>query len=187
MPESRLTAESAYRLKRGGGALYSWRMILRILTAIIRSFVGLGLLFSIIAPSAAQNRDVPYWASINTEELNMRVGPSMEYRIDWVYRSNGLPVKVIRAVGQWWLIEDSEGTRGWVSKDLLSLRRSAVVIGAGLAAMREMPSSGGKLKWNAQPGVVGELGDCDDGWCEFDVAGRVGWIEQGRIWGAGKP
>ncbi|MDZ4306542.1 SH3 domain-containing protein [Allopontixanthobacter sp.] len=166
-------------------------MILRIPTSVMaafsRFFLALGLLLCVVGPASAQDREVPYWASINTEELNMRVGPSMEYRIEWVYRREGLPVKVVRVVDRWRLIEDSEGTTGWVSSNLLSLRRCAVVIGEGLAAIREVPSSSGKLKWNAEPGVIGQLGDCEAGWCAIDIAGRTGWIEQDRIWGAGDP
>ncbi len=181
----------AYRLKRSVRALYTVGMPLRILTAITRRFfalgLGLGLFLSLALPAAAQDREVPYWASINTEELNMRVGPSMEYRIDWVYRREGLPVKIVRVVDRWRLIEDAEGTRGWVSSNLLNLQRGAVVIGEGLAPIRDMPSAGGKLRWNAEPGVVGKLGDCEANWCEIDIAGRAGWIEQGRIWGAGEP
>ena len=29
--------------------------------------------------------------------------------------------------------------------------------------------------------------DCDDGWCEFDVAGHKGWVAEKRLWGAGAP
>lgn len=156
-------------------------MIMRILTAIILLFLPLA------SPVAAQDRETPYWATIVTDELNMRVGPSMQYQIDWVYRREGLPVKVVRVVDRWRLIQDSEGTQGWVSSQFLSLQRGAVVIGDGLAPMRDAPSDNGALKWNAEPGVVGELGKCDGGWCELDVAGRIGWIEASRIWGAGEP
>jgi SH3-like domain-containing protein len=162
-------------------------MTLRILTPIFRTFLGLGIFLSLAVSAAAQDREAPYWASINTEELNMRVGPSMQYRIDWVYRREGLPLKVIRVVDRWRLVEDSDGTKGWVSSNLLSLKRSAVVIGEGLAAIRAEPSGASELKWNAQPGVLGTLGDCEAGWCEIDVAGRIGWIDQDRIWGAGEP
>jgi SH3-like domain-containing protein len=62
-----------------------------------------------------------------------------------------------------------------------------MVNGKGTAAIRESGSNGAKLLWNAEPGVVGKLGDCDDGWCEFDVGGRKGWVRQSRLWGAGEP
>lgn len=157
------------------------RMIMRILTALTLLFLTMA------SPATAQDRETPYWATIITEELNMRVGPSMQYQIDWVYRREGLPVKVVRVVDRWRLIQDSDGTQGWVSSQFLSLQRGAVVIGEGLAPMRDAPADGGALKWNAQSGVVGELGECSAGWCEFDVGGRIGWIEASRIWGAGEP
>ncbi len=117
----------------------------------------------------------------------MRVGPSEEYRIDWVYRRAGLPVKVIRVVEGWRLILDQDGAQGWVIARSLDPKRGAVVVGKSPAPIRDSASDSGKLKWNAQPGVVGRLGDCDAGWCEFNIAGRKGWIRQSQIWGAGEP
>lgn len=144
-----------------------------------------GLLLAI--PVSAQNRETPYWASIRASELNMRVGPSADYRIDWVYKRKGLPVKVVRVREGWRLIEDPEGTQGWVVARLLSPERSGIVIGEGLLAIRAAPVSSAKLKWNAEPGVVGMLGNCESGWCHFDVEGRAGWVEQDRLWGPGEP
>lgn len=152
------------------------------LTAIL-SIVMLG----ISTPVDAQQREVPYWATIKPDELNMRVGPSTEYKIDWVYRRAGLPIKVIRVAEGWRLIQDVDGAQGWVLSSFLSPRRSALVVGNGLAAIRDKPDASSKLKWNAEAGVVGYLGDCADGWCEFDVEGRAGWVQQDRLWGAGEP
>lgn len=138
-------------------------------------------------PAAAQEREVPYWATIGTSKLNMRVGPSVNYRIAWVYKREGLPVKVVRVVDGWRLIRDPDGAEGWVVARLLDADRSAVVVGEGLAALREEPSDNAKLRWNAEPGVVGKLGECENDWCSFDVEGRVGWVKAERLWGAGKP
>jgi SH3-like domain-containing protein len=41
--------------------------------------------------------------------------------------------------------------------------------------------------WSAEPGVVGRLGECADGWCRFEVTGREGWVRAERLWGAGAP
>ncbi|MEC9066997.1 SH3 domain-containing protein [Pelagerythrobacter marinus] len=139
------------------------------------------------SPAFGQEREVPYWATIDTSELNMRVGPSVNYRIEWVYRREGLPVKVVRVIDGWRLIRDPDGAQGWVVARLLSARRGAIVVGEGLAALREAPADNAQLKWNAEPGVVGKLGECEAGWCRFDVAGRAGWIRAERLWGAGEP
>ena len=139
------------------------------------------------APSAAQDREVPYWARIGTSELNMRVGPSREYRIDWVYKREGLPVKVLRLREGWRLIEDPDGATGWVVARMLSADRGALVVGEGLAAMRADASDGAALKWNLEPGVVGALGECEAGWCAFAVGDRRGFVRADRLWGSGEP
>ena len=145
------------------------------------------LIGCISAPASAQDREVPYWASLASAEVNMRVGPSERYRIDWVYHREGLPVKVIRLQQGWRLIEEPDGTQGWVFNQLLSLQRTAIVVGEGETPLRELPEAGAKLLWNVEPGVTGDLGQCSEGWCEFNIAGRAGWIAQERLWGTGEP
>ncbi len=148
------------------------------------------LAFSLVlsaAPAVGQDREVPYWASIRAESVNMRVGPSVDFPIEWVYRRQGLPVKVVRLNQGWRLVEDPDGTRGWIVARLLSPERSAVVIGEGPADMRAEADPGADLRWRLEPGVVGRLGDCEQGWCELDVEGHRGWVRADRLWGDGEP
>lgn len=135
----------------------------------------------------AQDREVPYWATIKAETLNMRAGPGRDFPIRWVYRRAGLPLKVIRVHEGWRLVRDPAGDEGWVTANLLSRDRGALVVGDGLAAIRAEPSDGAKLKWNAEVGVVVGLRDCEANWCEVDASGRRGFIRASRLWGAGKP
>jgi len=144
-------------------------------------------LFPLTSAARAQDRETPYWASLRVDEVNMRVGPSENYPIDWVYKRRNLPVKVVRLMQGWRLVRDPDGAEGWILARLLSPERSAIVVGKGLAPMRAAPDASAALRWNAEPGVVGMLGDCDNGWCEFNVEGRKGWIEAKRLWGAGEP
>lgn len=139
------------------------------------------------ASASAQDREVPYWASLRAEEVNMRVGPSPNYPVEWVYRRVGLPVKVIRLHEGWRLVQDPDGARGWIVARLLNPERGAIVVGEGLAEVRESPDPASGLKWRAEPGVVGKLGDCADGWCRIDIGGRRGFMRQDRLWGAGEP
>lgn len=150
-----------------------------------RLLLALSVLLSF--PAYAEDRDVPYWASLRVDEVNMRVGPSESYPIAWVYHRAGLPVKVVRLYQGWRRVRDPDGAEGWILARMLNPQRSAIVIGKGLAPMRAGASEASPLRWNVEPGVVGRLGDCEDGWCQFDVTGRKGWIEQTRLWGPGKP
>lgn len=145
-------------------------------------------LLSLAAPAVAQqDREVPYWAALRVDEVNMRVGPGEDYRITWVYKRKQLPVKVLRLKEGWRFVEDPEGAKGWMLARFLTPERGALVVGAGLAEMRQKGGAGERLLWRLEPGVTGKLGDCDKGWCRFEVAQHVGFVPQDRLWGAGAP
>jgi SH3-like domain-containing protein len=139
------------------------------------------------APLSAQEREVPYWASIKTEKLNLRAGPGRDYPVRWVYRRPGLPLKVIRVHEGWRLVRDPAGDEGWVTANLLSKDRGGIVVGEGLAEIRAERTASSRLKWKAEPGVVGKIDDCEQGWCRIDVEGRVGFMRADRLWGAATP
>jgi len=138
------------------------------------------------APVHAEE-DVPYWASLRADEANMRVGPSESYPIEWVYQRSGLPMKVVRRMSGWRLVEDPDGARGWIVSRFLSLERSAIVIGDEPASIREAPDDEARLLWRAEPGVTGDLGECRDGYCRFAVGDKAGWITASSLWGTGEP
>jgi SH3-like domain-containing protein len=131
----------------------------------------------------AQVIEKPYWASLKFDKTNMRVGPSREYPIEWVYKRRGLPVRVLRSRDEWDLVVDPDGAKGWISGSQLTRARSAIVIGEGPAAMLEEPQASSQLRWRAEPGVVASLLSCREGWCEIDVEGKAGWVEASRLWG----
>ena len=130
---------------------------------------------------------MPYWATIKAETLNMRAGPGRDFPIRWVFKRDGLPLKVIRVHQGWRLVRDPAGDEGWVTANLLSRERGALVVGEGLAAIRAAPSNGAKVKWNAEPGVVVALGKCEANWCEVDSDGRKGFVLANRLWGTDRP
>ena len=145
------------------------------------------ILFVAAAPAAAQDEEVPYWASIRADEVNMRVGPAESYSIAWVYRRPVLPVRVVRRSEGWRLVEDPDGARGWILARFLSRQRGGIIKHGELAEMREKGAGNAKLLWKLEPGVVGKLGNCEAGWCRFDAGGHVGYVPEPRIWGTGAP
>ena len=68
----------------------------------------------------------------------------------------------------------------------LSPKLGAMVVGEGNAPLREEASNVAAVRWRAEPGVVGDLVRCREGFCEIDVGGRSGWVPQERLWGAGE-
>ena len=132
---------------------------------------------------AADDESGPYWASLRTQPANLRGGPGREYRISWVYMRDGLPLKVLRTIGGWRLVEDIDGARGWMLAQFLARTRAATVKG-GMAEIRENADGSGRVLWRAEPGVTGKLGDCGATWCKFDVGGRRGFVAKTALWGA---
>lgn len=151
------------------------------------SLAALLILLGLAAPAFAEDSETPYWASMRASEINMRAGPGEDYRISWVYHRPDLPLKVLRIKEGWRLVQDPAGAQGWVLARFLTRRRSAIVQGKGLADMREGSAASSKLLWRVEPGVVGLLGDCADGWCAFSIGPRKGYLLQDRLWGAGEP
>jgi SH3-like domain-containing protein len=133
---------------------------------------------------AAPDKDVPYWASLKANEVYMRVGPGEDYRINWVYRRQHLPLKVLRIMQNWRLVQDPDGARGWIMVSMLVRGHDAYVGGKELAELHEAPDANSRLLWHLEPGVLGKLGDCGAGWCRFTVNGRGGYIQQDNLWGA---
>jgi SH3-like domain-containing protein len=153
----------------------------------LRPILLASLLWLFAAPAAAQNTKTPYWASIRSDEVNMRVGPGEDYRIAWVYHRPRLPVKVLRIKDGWRLVQDPDGAQGWMRSQFLTRERTGFVRGKQAAPMRENPTGQARLLWRLAPGVVGLLGTCEAGWCAFDAGGRKGYVEAARLWGAGEP
>jgi SH3-like domain-containing protein len=151
------------------------------------STLGLALLLAaafVLAPLRAQDRMLPYWAALRYDKVNMRVGPSNEYPVAWVYLRKGLPVKVVRVREGWRLVEDNQGTQGWIAASQLDPARGGLVIGSGLAEVRAGTGNTSAINWRAEPGVVTRLKACREGWCGVDIAGRKGFISAARLWGS---
>ena len=148
-----------------------------------RQIIAIALLTATVGPAAAQSEvEVPYWASISVDEARMRKGPSPDVPVIWEYRRKDLPVKVIARFETWRKIEDPDGTQGWMAARLLSRTRTAIVTGE-IRPLREAASTSAAVAYRAEPGVVGRITECSEGWCMLDVKGRKGWIQTDHIWG----
>ena len=134
--------------------------------------------------SSAQNqRQPPYWASISAGRAMMRTGPSQTYPATWLYVRPDLPIRVIGVMGDWRRVQDPDGTIGWMLVRLLSDQRSGIVRGQSPQPMYEAANQASAIRYRAEPGVVGRVSNCGDGWCLFDVAGKRGYIRVDTLWG----
>lgn len=140
------------------------------------------LLVLLASDAVAQTKQPPYWASIVPGQARTRSGPGRNFPAVWMYQRRGLPVKVVATFPAWRKIEDPDGAQGWMQANMLTDERSGMVKGE-VRPMRARPDAGAPIVWRAAPGVVGKLRRCEGGWCDFDIAGRRGWIEASALWG----
>lgn len=142
------------------------------------------------------NLPLPRYVSLGASEINLRRGPGLDYRTDWVYRREGLPVQITDEFRHWRRIVDHESGEGWVYHSLLSGRRTAIVIAPGVllratpaGAAMEAPcatlAAEGELAVAcAERGVIATLLACERHWCRIEADGRAGWVPKEAIWGA---
>ena len=130
----------------------------------------------------AQSRETPYWASISAGQARMRTGPGRNFPTSWLYQRAGLPVRVVKVYENWRKIEDPDGMQGWMLVNLLSADRTAMIVG-DIRPLREAPQAGARIRYRAEPGVVGRIRSCRRGWCEIDVRGRNGFVDVDHLYG----
>ena len=152
----------------------------------MRRGVALALLMSLAAPAAAQEKQPPYWASIASGEAMMRTGPGKNYPGIWLYKRRDLPVRVVKTYPQWRMIEDPDGTRGWMLVTLLSDQRTAIIKPGKPRSIHLEASEGSRVRYRAEPGVVGRVEQCRRGWCQISIGKRAGHIRIADIWGVGE-
>jgi SH3-like domain-containing protein len=146
--------------------------------------VFLGLLT--LAPAASAVADealpIPRFASLKSDEVNLRAGPGEDKPKLWIYQRAGLPVEIIEEFDTWRRIRDYKGVVGWVSAALLSGKRTAIVTDER-RTLHAKPDAAAPAVAELDPGVIGKLIECDGAWCRLDVKGYQGWLLRTEFWG----
>lgn len=147
-------------------------------------------LFALAAAGYAQalergpvtNLPLPRFVSLKTGEGNVRRGPSLTHRIDWVFTRRGMPLEVIGEYGHWRRVRDRDGVGGWVHYTLLSGARTGLVE-TDLAAIYARPDLTAQVNARLETGVIVSIDECAIDWCKVNVEGLKGWMAKRDMWG----
>jgi SH3-like domain-containing protein len=135
---------------------------------------------------SATGLPLPRYASLKTDRVNLREGPSKDHATKWVFQRAGLPVEITAEFETWRKVRDSEGAEGWVLHSLLSGRRTGLV-GVGKAGQTfkiyVQPRANADVAATLQSGVIANVRSCDGAWCLIFGDGYKGYIEQVALWG----
>ncbi|MGR3436032.1 MAG: SH3 domain-containing protein [Shimia sp.] len=127
---------------------------------------------------------LPRFISMKAAKANVRRGPSLSHRIDWVYTHRGMPLKITAEHGHWRRVQDRDGLGGWIHYSLLSGART-VIVEEDMMALFPRPMAEGPVRARLEAGVIARLTRCEDGWCRLTVSGHKGWAPATSLWGAG--
>jgi len=125
---------------------------------------------------------IPRFVSMKAVEGNVRRGPSLSHRIDWVYKRKDLPLQITNEFGHWRQVRDHDGAGGWVHYSLLSGARTAL-IEADQVNVLSRPDPNANVVAIVEKGVVARLSECAPDWCRIRIEGYKGWVRKAALWG----
>lgn len=128
------------------------------------------------------NLPLPRYVSMKAAEANVRRGPSLTHRIDWVFRHEDIPLEITAEHGHWRRVRDRDGAGGWVHYSLLSGVRTAIAE-RDMLELRAQPDPESIVVARLEIGVIARIDSCSATWCRLEVAGYKGWTPKATIWG----
>jgi SH3-like domain-containing protein len=127
---------------------------------------------------------VPRFASIKSNEVNARAGPSIKSPIEWVFIKKGEPIEIVAEYEQWRQIIDLQGEGGWVHSSVLSGKRFVVAKGKDeLQLVKDPNEINLRVTAKLKPQVRCQLNKCKDKWCKVKCKNVEGWIQKKSLWG----
>lgn len=156
--------------------------ILKASMLVVAVWLGTVALSAASERGKVTNLPIPRFVSLKADEGNVRRGPSLSHRIDWVFKHRNMPLEVTGEHGHWRRVRDRDGQGGWVHYSLLSGARH-VIVETDLTPLRVKPGAEAEVNAYAEAGVVARLGSCDLDWCRIVAGGSRGWVQKGVLWG----
>ncbi len=130
------------------------------------------------------NLPLPRYVSLKASEANVRRGPSLGHRIDWVFTRRDMPLMVVAEYGHWRKVLDQDGQGGWVHYTLLSGTRTVVTL-EPLEPLYTREDTNGPQVALLEQGVIAYVLSCDTDWCRLSVGGFRGYAPKTAFWGVG--
>ena len=156
--------------------------MLRIFAAVLAGALMAGATVGAGERGSETNLPLPRFVSLKAGEGNVRRGPSLSHKIDWVFVRRNIPLQITDEFGHWRRVRDKDGAGGWVHYALLSGVRT-VIVERDLLPLYAKPDAGAQVNAHVEAGVVARLGECGADWCRISADGFKGWAEKAALWG----
>lgn len=131
-----------------------------------------------------QQKKFNYFVSLRSNETNVRSGPGRIYPIKFTYKAKNIPLIVIGEYDNWNEIKDYEGQTGWISKSLLTKKRSLMIrTSKSYVKMHSKQNEKSRIIYKVENNVIGKYLKCSIDWCKIEIEGKEGWIKKTYLFG----
>ena len=132
------------------------------------------------------NLELPRFVSLKSNDVNLRVGPSVNYPIELKYTQNNLPVEIIDEFDVWRKIKDYKNNTGWLHKSLIKGERFVLIINLNNETKNIFSRPNGKKIGGIRNNNLLNLERCLLNWCLISHEDIRGWLSKEFVWGVYK-
>ena len=136
-------------------------------------------IFILFYTSASSNEN--YFLMLKNSKVNVRIGPSLDYPVKFIYKKKYLPVKIIDKKENFRKVIDHKKNSGWIHISQLKKVNSIIVLSDTI--LFKKPTLNSKPVVNAESGRLFILEKCKKDWCEVKSQNYSGWIYIKNVWG----
>ena len=136
-------------------------------------------IFILFYTSASSNEN--YFLMLKNSKVNVRIGPSLDYPVKFIYKKKYLPVKIIDKKENFRKVIDHKKNSGWIHISQLKKVNSIIVLSDTI--LFKKPTLNSKPVVNAESGRLFVLEKCKKNWCEVKSQNYSGWIYIKNVWG----
>ncbi len=131
-----------------------------------------------------QIQEVNYFASLRSNETNVRSGPGANYPIKHSFKIKNLPIKVISEYDNWCEIEDYEGSRGWIAQNLITKKRFLLTYSKNkITEFYTKKDANSRKIYHLENFIIAEYLKCEGSWCQVKINDKKGYILSSELFG----
>ena len=139
------------------------------------------ILFFLLSSSNVVSSEKDYFVSLKYNKVNVRIGPSLNSPIKYIYKKKYLPVKVIDKKEHFRRIIDHKKNSGWIHKTQLIKSNSLIVMEDKIVFSKNTKFS--KPLFKLEKGRLVILKKCISNWCKIKINNYTGWMQTNNSWG----
>ena len=123
--------------------------------------------------------------SLKKNKVNVRYGPSFDFKIKYIYTKINLPVKQIDMKDNFRRIIDLKNNSGWIHTSQLREKSNSIIVLKDKILFKKS-SNFSKPIARLEKGRLLVIKKCENNWCYINTDDYSGWVKTENVWGLAK-